>query len=129
VIVWVKFQGDWRLLTKALDAAKIGWVDYVGTTPQSKRVGNIERFRNDPNVKVFLSSPKTEDLDLILRSASEVIWFSRDFSLEAELQANDRCHRIGQHCVVNYHYLITPKTIDERIDSVLKTKKSLQRIS
>jgi hypothetical protein len=125
VIIWVKFQGDWRLLTKALDAAKIGWVDYVGTTPQSKRLENIDRFRNDPTCKVFLSSPQTGGTGLNLTAASEVIWFSRDFSLERELQANDRCHRIGQHCVVNYHYLITPKTIDERIDSVLKDKKSV----
>lgn len=125
VILWVKFQGDHRLLTKALDAAKIGWVDYVGTTPQQDRQGNIDRFRNDPDVKVFISSPKSGGTGLNLTVASEVVWFSRDFSLEAELQANDRCHRIGQHNVVNYHYLITPKTIDDRIDLILKTKKSI----
>lgn len=125
VIVWVKFKGDWRLLTKALDAAKIGWVDYVGSTPQQDRQGNIDRFRNDPSVKVFLSSPKSGGTGLNLTVASEVVWFSRDFSLEAELQANDRCHRIGQHAVVNYHYLIAPKTLDERIDKVLKAKKSV----
>jgi hypothetical protein len=125
VIVWVKFQGDWRILTKALNAAKIGWVDYVGTTPQQDRQGNIDRFRNDPNVKVFISSPKSGGTGLNLTVASEVIWFSRDFSLEAELQANDRCHRIGQHNVVNYHYLIAPKTVDDRIDAVLKAKKSI----
>jgi hypothetical protein len=125
VIVWVKFHGDHRLLTKALDAAKIRWVDYVGITPQEQRAKNIDAFRNDPSVKVFLSSPKTGGVGLNLTAASEVIWYSRDFSLEAELQANDRCHRIGQHSVVNYHYLISPKTIDERIDTVLRNKKSV----
>lgn len=125
VIVWIKFQGDHRLLTKALTEAKIGWVDYVGTTPQEKRKANIEAFRNDPDVKVFISSPKSGGTGLNLTVASEVIWYARDFSLENELQANDRCHRIGQHFPVNYHYLITPRSIDERIDRLLKSKKAV----
>lgn len=125
VIVWIKFEGDHRLLTKALADAKIGYVDYVGTTPKQDRQGNIERFRNDPNVKVFLSSPKSGGIGLNLTAASEVVWYSRDFSLENELQANDRCHRIGQKNIVNYHYLITPKTVDERIDKILKSKKAV----
>jgi hypothetical protein len=125
VIVWIKFEGDHRLLTRALQEAKIGYVDYVGTTPKQDRQGNIQKFRDDPSIKVFLSSPKSGGIGLNLTAASEVIWYSRDFSLENELQANDRCHRIGQHFPVNYHYLITPKTVDERIDKILKSKKAV----
>jgi superfamily II DNA or RNA helicase len=125
VIVWVKFAGDHKLLTRALDAAKIGWVDYVGPTPQNQRAANIQRFREDPGCKVFISSPRSGGTGLNLTCASEVIWYSRDFSLENELQANDRCHRIGQHHVVNYHYLVTPRTVDERIDKLLRGKLSV----
>lgn len=125
VIIWVKFEGDHKLLTKALDAAGIKWVDYVGPTPQEDRVRNIERFRNDPECKVFISSPKSGGTGLNLTVANEVIWYSRDFSLENELQANDRCHRIGQDKVVNYHYLVTPRTVDERIDKLLRDKLSV----
>lgn len=125
VIIWVKFRGDHRLLTKALDKAKIGWVDYVGSTPTDQRPRNIESFRNNPDIKVFISSPQSGGMGLNLTVASEVIWYSRDFSLERELQANDRCHRIGQHQVVNYHYLISPKTVDERIHKVLQDKKAV----
>jgi hypothetical protein len=125
VIVWVKFEGDHRLLTKALDEAKIGWVDYVGPTPQDQRAKNIDSFRHDPDVKVFLSSPQTGGTGLNLTVASTVIWFSRDFSLTKELQANDRCHRIGQKEKVNYFYLVTPKTVDEKIDKILAAKKSI----
>lgn len=125
VIVWVKFEGDHKLLTKALDDAKIKWVDYVGPTPQQDRAKNIETFRNDPECKVFISSPKSGGTGLNLTCASEVIWYSRDFSLENELQANDRCHRIGQERVVNYHFLVTPRTVDERIDKLLRSKLSV----
>jgi superfamily II DNA or RNA helicase len=125
VIVWVKFEGDHKLLTRALDAAGIQWVDYVGPTPQKDRKKNIDRFREDPDCKVFISSPKSGGTGLNLTCASEVIWYSRDFSLENELQANDRCHRIGQERVVNYHYLVTPRTVDERIDKLLRGKLSV----
>lgn len=122
VIVFIKFEGDWRLLTRALDEAKIKWVDYTGLTKNKPE--SIRRFREESDVKVFIGS-KAAFYGLNLTVASEVIWYARDFSLEAELQANDRVHRIGQHFPVNYHYLITPKTIDERIDKVLKTKKAI----
>jgi hypothetical protein len=123
VIVWIKFQGDYRLLTKALDDAKISWIDYVGLTKD--KLANLKKFQTDDSIKVFLSTPKSGGIGLNLTQASEVIWYSRDFSLENELQANDRCHRIGQHFPVNYHYLITPKSVDERIDRILKSKKAV----
>jgi hypothetical protein len=125
VIVWIKFEGDHKLLSRALDEAGIGYVDYVGPTPKDKRVENINKFRSDPSVKVFLSSPTTGGTGLNLTVATTVIWFSRDFSLTKELQANDRCHRIGQKEKVNYFYLVTPKTVDEKIDKILADKKSI----
>jgi len=136
VIIWVKFQGDHAILTAALDKAKIGWVDYVGSTPQDQRASNIKKFREDPDCKVFISSPKSGGTGLNLTCATEVVWYSRDFSLENELQANDRCHRIGQEGVVNqddptqervvnYHYLVTPRTVDDRIDALLRSKLSV----
>lgn len=125
VIVWVKFHGDHRLLTRAFDEAGIKWVDYVGSTPQDQRPENIRLFREDPSVKVFLSTPMTGGTGLDLPVAATVVWFSRDFSLTKELQANDRCHRIGQTQKVNYFYLVTPKTVDEKIDKILASKKSI----
>lgn len=125
VIVWCKFHGDHRLLTRAFDENGIKWVDYVGLTPPEKRPLNIRQFREDPDTKVFLSTPMTGGTGLDLPVAATVIWFSRDFSLTKELQANDRCHRIGQTEKVNYFYLVTPKTVDERIDKILAAKKSI----
>jgi SNF2 family DNA or RNA helicase len=125
VIVWVKFEGDHRLLTRAMTEAGIGWVDYVGPTPKDQRPENIRRFREDPSVKVFLSSPATGGTGLDLPVATTVIWFSRDFSYTKEVQANDRCHRIGQKEKVNYFYLVTPKTVDEKIDTILAAKRSV----
>lgn len=125
LIVWIKFQGDYKLLTEAFNKEGIGYVDYVGATPPEQRPKNIDRFRNDPDCKVFLATPTAGGIGLNLTCASEVIWFSRDWSLEKELQANDRVHRIGQRHVVNYHFLTSPKTVDEKIDKALKGKQSI----
>lgn len=125
IIVWIKFQGDYKLLSEAFEKEGIGFTDYVGATPTDQRPAHIERFRNDPKCKVFLATPRAGGIGLNLTCASEVIWFSRDWSLENELQANDRVHRIGQRHVVNYHFLTTPKTVDDKIDKALKSKQSV----
>jgi hypothetical protein len=125
VIVWIKFQGDYKLLSEAFEKEGIGFTDYVGATPTEVRAEHIERFRTDPKCKVFLATPRAGGIGLNLTCASEVIWFSRDWSLENELQANDRVHRIGQRKVVNYHFLTSPKTVDEKIDKALKSKQSV----
>lgn len=125
IIVWIKFQGDYKLLSEAFEKHGIGFTDYVGATPQDQRPEHIRRFREDPNCKVFLSTPASGGIGLNLTCASEVIWFSRDWSLERELQANDRVHRIGQRHVVNYHFLTSPKTVDEKIHKALLAKQSV----
>jgi hypothetical protein len=125
LIVWIKFQGDYKLLSEAFEKEGIGFTDYVGATAPEDRPEHIRRFREDPNCKVFLSTPRAGGIGLNLTCASEVIWFSRDWSLENELQANDRVHRIGQHKVVNYHFLTSPRTVDEKIDKALRSKQSV----
>jgi hypothetical protein len=124
-IIWVKFEGEFHLLTRALTEAGIGWVDYVGTTPTEARQKNIDRFFKDPSIKVFLASAKAAGIGLNITCASEVIWYSRDFSLEVELQANDRCYRIGQTLPVTYHYLYSPGTVDVLIDKALSNKQNI----
>jgi len=40
-------------------------------------------------------------------------------------QAEDRCHRIGQHDAVTAWYLLAADTIDETMSEVLERKKAL----
>jgi superfamily II DNA or RNA helicase len=128
VIIWTKFKHDVEMLEKAFQKAGIGYVSYTGATPQADRSAVIERFRNDTEVKVFISNPKTAGTGLNLTVASTVIWFSADFSLENYLQANDRCHRIGQTEKVTYYNLCSPNTIDAKIYKALADKENIAKM-
>ena len=61
-----------------------------------ERVENIRRFNTDPEIFVFLLSTRAGGLGVNLTSADTVIIYDSDWNPQADLQAQDRCHRIGQ---------------------------------
>jgi SWI/SNF-related matrix-associated actin-dependent regulator 1 of chromatin subfamily A len=56
----------------------------------------IDEFNNDTEIKVFLLSTKACGLGINLTSADTCIIHDADFNPFNDLQAEDRCHRIGQ---------------------------------
>lgn len=123
VIVWVKYTYDIKMISERLDKEKIGYVSYTGNTSASDRTRAIEQFRNDPSCKVFLGNPSAAGIGLNLTVANVVVWYSTTFNLDEYLQANDRCHRIGQKWPVTYVTLTTPGSLDVKIAAALRKKK------
>jgi SNF2 family DNA or RNA helicase len=66
---------------------------------------------------------------LNLAVASTVIYFSNTFSLEHRLQSEDRAHRIGTKNPVTYVDLVAEDTVDRKIISALKSKKSISSMT
>uniref|UniRef100_A0A1I8G5A8 DNA helicase n=1 Tax=Macrostomum lignano TaxID=282301 RepID=A0A1I8G5A8_9PLAT len=56
----------------------------------------IDRFSNDPNKFVFLLCTKAGGLGINLTAADTVIIYDSDWNPQNDLQAQARCHRIGQ---------------------------------
>lgn len=125
IIIWCRGVEDIRDVKKRLDEEKIGAVTYFGETTPDERTAAIEKFRNDDSVRVFIANPETGGTGLNLTVANFVIWYSLSFNLEHYLQANDRCHRIGQTKKVTYVHLVTPGSLDLKIASSLQQKKAL----
>lgn len=121
-IIWLKYEGDYELLAPALKKAGISFTSYTGNLSSDEAEANLEKFKTDKSIKVLLSTPKKGGIGLNLTVASNVIWFSRDFSLENELQANDRIHRMGQTEKVVVYYLVAPNTVDEHIEKIQAAK-------
>ena len=70
-------------------------------------------------------SLKAGGTGLNLTAASHVIHFDRWWNPAVENQATDRAFRIGQKKNVLVHKFICRGTIEEKIDSLLNSKKSL----
>jgi SWI/SNF-related matrix-associated actin-dependent regulator of chromatin subfamily A member 5 len=67
-----------------------------GGTELSERENQIEDFsRPDSDKTVFLISTRAGGLGINLVSANHVVIYDSDFNPQVDLQAMDRCYRIG----------------------------------
>ncbi|XP_056327247.1 lymphoid-specific helicase [Danio aesculapii] len=99
-----------------------------GSMSYADRDENMKKFSSDPEVFLFLLSTRAGGLGINLTSADTVIIFDSDWNPQADLQAQDRCHRIGQTKPVVVYRLITANTIDEKILERASAKRKLEKM-
>ncbi|WVQ80394.1 hypothetical protein IAT38_002499 [Cryptococcus sp. DSM 104549] len=87
-----------------------------GSTKADDRQTLLSTF-NDPNspYQVFILSTRAGGLGLNLQSADTVIIYDTDWNPHADLQAQDRAHRIGQKKEVRVLRLISSGTVEELV--------------
>ncbi len=87
-----------------------------GNTDYEQREERINSY-NAPNSEkfLFLLSTRAGGLGINLQTADVVILFDSDWNPQADLQAQDRAHRIGQKRPVQVFRLVTEHTIEEKI--------------
>lgn len=92
------------------------------------RLVSIKQFNSDPETFVFLISTRAGGLGINLTAADTVIIFDSDWNPQVDLQAQDRCHRIGQTKPVIVYRLVTVGTIDQRIIDCATSKRRLEKL-
>lgn len=96
-----------------------------GGTPVASRGKIVEAFQGDEYVPFIVLSVKAGGTGLNLTKANHVIHFDRWWNPAVENQATDRAFRIGQTKDVMVHKLVCQKTIEEKIDMIIESKKEL----
>lgn len=96
-----------------------------GGTPVASRGKIVEVFQGETYVPFIVLSVKAGGTGLNLTKANHVIHFDRWWNPAVENQATDRAFRIGQKKNVMVHKLVCQKTIEEKIDMVIESKKEL----
>uniref|UniRef100_A0A1A8U707 Proliferation-associated SNF2-like protein n=1 Tax=Nothobranchius furzeri TaxID=105023 RepID=A0A1A8U707_NOTFU len=96
-----------------------------GSMSYPEREENMRKFAADREVFVFLLSTRAGGLGINLTAADTVIIFDSDW---ADLQAQDRCHRIGQTKPVVVYRLVTANTIDQKILERASAKRKLEQM-
>lgn len=84
-----------------------------GNKRSEERAVLIDNFNNDNSYFIFLLSTRAGGLGINLTSADTVIIFDSDWNPHADLQAQDRAHRIGQKNEVRIFRLVTVDSIEE----------------
>jgi SNF2-related domain/SNF2 Helicase protein/Helicase conserved C-terminal domain len=95
-----------------------------GRVPARRREEMVARFQ-DSAAPVFLLSLKAGGVGLNLTRATHVLHYDRWWNPAVEDQATDRAYRIGQERPVQVHRLVTEGTLEDRIATLLASKRGL----
>lgn len=123
-VVFSEYERMTRLAGAELTKLGIEFVSLHGGVPTSKRGELMDRFRADPNCKVFLSTD-AGGVGLNLQSASAVINFEPPWNPARLEQRIGRVHRMGQANPVQVIHMLTEDSIEERVWETMQLKKAL----
>jgi SNF2 family DNA or RNA helicase len=76
-----------------------------------------------PQLFLFLISTRAGGTGLNLTAADTVILLDGDFNPHNDMQAIDRCHRIGQTKTVAVYRLLSPATVEDQQQLLIAAKK------
>ena len=127
VIIWARFRHDVAMIAEMLRAeyGENCLAEFHGGVNTTDRMDGVHRFQNHNKCRFFLANQHSGGTGLTLTAASDVIYYSNDFSAEARWQSEDRAHRIGQKNNVTYHDMVCEGTVDEKILEALQSKKQI----
>lgn len=123
-VVFSEYERMTYLAGEELRKLGIDFVSLHGGVPARKRGALMEKFKNDPKCKVFLSTD-AGGVGLNLQAASAVINFEPPWNPARLEQRIGRVHRLGQSRPVQVVHLLTTGSIEERIWEILRLKKAL----
>jgi SNF2 family DNA or RNA helicase len=86
-----------------------------GSTPVKQRPALVHSFNKDKNKFLFLVSKGTGGVGLNLTGANVVIIYDPCWNPQMDMQAQDRCYRLGQSQNVKVYRFICQGTVEENI--------------
>jgi SNF2 family DNA or RNA helicase len=114
----VELQNE--LIERFPDAAHI-----LGSDDARARDAAVRAFQSPDGPQLIVCSLRAAGQGLTLTRASNVAFLELDWTPARLAQAEDRCHRIGQHDAVTAWYLVAPETIDETMAELLALKRGV----
>lgn len=128
VLLFSTFRIMLDLLEDYVIMRKHKYVRLDGLNKIEDRLVSIKQFNSDPETFIFLISTRAGGLGINLTAADTVIIYNSDWNPQVDLQAQDRCHRIGQTRPVVVYRLVMAGTVDERITNTATSKRRLEKL-
>lgn len=130
VLLFSQFKIMLDLLEDYLTARSMKFERIDGSITGAKRQNAIDRFQ-DPNSKdppfIMLLSTRAGGVGINLTSADTCIIFDSDWNPQNDLQAQARCHRIGQTKSVKVYRLLSRKTYEMQMFHMSSMKMGLDQ--
>ena len=125
ILIFSSFKKALDEVSVRLKKEKIKYHMIDGSVSSKNRINMVDDFNSNEDVKVFLITLKAGGTGLNLASADVVIHLDLWWNPQAENQATDRAHRIGQKNTVEVIHLISKGTIEEKILELQNKKRML----
>ncbi|GKY91232.1 hypothetical protein MPSEU_000095800 [Mayamaea pseudoterrestris] len=93
----------------------------------AERQKSIDRFERDENSFLFLLSTRAGGVGINLTAADICIIFDSDWNPQNDVQAQARCHRIGQTKDVKIYRLITSRSFEQEMFDRASRKLGLEQ--
>lgn len=136
VIVWATFRNNYAAIAAVCKLLKIGFVELHGGITTAEKNKAIEQFQTDRKCRVIIANQKAGGIGVNLVEQANIvnkgqcsysIFYSKNYSLDDDLQAESRNHRGGAEVYdkVTRIDLVAPGTIDELILEALAKKQNI----
>ncbi|KAF8766652.1 lymphoid-specific helicase-like [Argiope bruennichi] len=128
ILLFSQFVSMLEILEDYCTFRKFKYTKLYGSMDLAERQEQLKAFNEDESIFIFLISTKAGGLGINLTAADTVILYDTDWNPQGDLQAQDRCHRIGQTKPVIVYHLVIPNTYDERVFKYAATKRKLEKV-
>jgi SNF2 family DNA or RNA helicase len=85
----------------------------------------VRAFQEPDGPQLFVAATRVGGQGVTLTRASNVAFLDLEWTPALHDQAEDRCHRIGQHDSVTAWYLLAANTIDETMAELIARKRGI----
>ena len=108
-------------------ATERGWYPVIltGESKESERQESVDKFQNDPRVRLFIGSITAAGVGITLTASSHVVFAELDWVPGNISQFEDRTHRIGQTEAVLVQHLVLSGSLDARMVRVIVEKQRI----
>ncbi len=127
VIVWAVFKEDYAFIRELCEKDGYPYVELTGESKPEERGEIVNKFNNDPTIRVLIGNPGAAGIGINLVSSNVAIFYTRNFSLENDLQASARNFRAGSeiHDSVLRIDIVAENTIDNLVLKRLSDKLAM----
>jgi len=127
VIVWACFKQNYQQIARVCDKLKLPYRMIHGEIRNADKQIAMEEFRKDESIKVMIANQGAAGIGVNLVEAPYSVFFSRNFSLEQDTQAEARNYRGGSemHTSVTRYDIVARNSIDELIADALAGKQKI----
>jgi len=113
-----------------IDKIKVALAEFnpvivIGDMDNDARQVSVDNFQQDQSVRVFVGTIDAAGVGLTLTAGSTVIFAELSWVPGKITQAEDRCHRIGQHDSVLIQHIVLNGSVEAHIAKIVVEKQTV----